>query len=83
MLGFGLTPAAWAQEHAEHEEHFHRNEVAVWLVGLLALQPRTDNQLEEFAERSSLAPFVNLDLVRERGEWVQSVVFGVTLGFAF
>jgi hypothetical protein len=74
MLGFGLTPAAWAQEHAQqpppphgqeasthggqeehagHEEHFHRNEVALILAGTW------------------------------ESEWVQSVVFGVTLGFAF
>ena len=32
-------------------------------------------------ERLVLAPFVNFDLVREEGHWVEALVFTVTLGF--
>jgi hypothetical protein len=37
----------------------------------------------EFAGRYAVTPFVNVDLVREHGEWVRAIVAGVTLGVAF
>lgn len=34
-------------------------------------------------KRLDVFPSVDLDLVRENGEWVQAVVFGVSVGFEF
>lgn len=37
----------------------------------------------ELAERYSIGPTVSVDFVRERGEWAQSLTFGMTFGVAF
>ncbi len=37
----------------------------------------------EVGERYSIAPHVDLDLVREDGHWVEAVVFSVSIGFDF
>jgi hypothetical protein len=37
----------------------------------------------EVAERYSIGPTVSVDFVRERGAWVQSLTFGMTVGVAF